>query len=176
MTERTLCAFTKPSGKDCDGPVPADAPVAACLKHLTTAYLYVRDLIAERDGEIVQYGDTRFDLDPRKRPDTRVVYYLRFGDRIKIGTTKDVWERIGSIPHDRLLATEPGSYDLEDERHAQFKAFRLDVNREWFRDCPEIRHHVNELRRQYGDPVARRYERNAVLAPTLEIDNPPWER
>lgn len=166
MTERTLCAIPKPSGKDCDGPVPPDSPVPACLTHLKQAYLYIRDIIEEWEPGEVNYN-------PALHPEPAVVYYLRFGDRIKIGTSSDVWTRIASIPHDRLLATEPGGYTLERERHQQFREFRLARNREWFRDCPEIRKHVNALREQYGDPVGNRYPPTAVV-PVLE--DAPWER
>jgi hypothetical protein len=166
MPDRTLCAVTKNRGGDCGGPVPEDAPVDLCLLHLQEAYLYIRDIIEEWEPGEVNY-------DPRRHPEPSVVYYLRFGDRIKIGTSKDVWTRIGSLPYDRLLATEPGGYDLESERHRQFKAFRLARKREWFQDCPEIRKHVNALRRQYGDPVEKRYPPTAT-APILE--DAPWER
>lgn len=49
-----------------------------------------------------------------------VVYYLRFGDRIKIGTTTNLRTRLISVPCDEVLAVEPGSYALERERHEQF--------------------------------------------------------
>jgi hypothetical protein len=165
MPDRTLCAVTKINGKDCGGPVPEDAPVDLCLLHLQEAYLYIRDIIEKFEPGEVNYN-------PALHPQPSVVYYVRFGDRIKIGTSSDVWTRITSIPCDRLLATEPGDYALERERHEQFKAFRLNRNSEWFRDCPEIRAHINALRREYGDPVEKRYPPSARV-PILE--DAPWE-
>ena len=80
-------------------------------------------------------GDTR-DLWPdpippetpsRHRP---VVYYVLFGDRVKIGTTRNLRQRLLEVPHDQVLALEPGDATLERQRHAKFRAFRL--HREWF--------------------------------------------
>lgn len=72
-----------------------------------------------------------------------VVYYLRFGDRVKIGTTTNLRVRLADLPHDELLATEPGSFDVEKQRHRQFAAYR--VNGEWFHHCPAIAEHIATL-------------------------------
>lgn len=53
-----------------------------------------------------------------------VVYYIRFGDRIKIGTTANLHRRLQDLPYDELLATEPGGRELERVRHEQFRACR----------------------------------------------------
>lgn len=73
-----------------------------------------------------------------------VVYYLRFADRVKIGTTQNLTKRLGVIPHDELLATEPGSAPLEARRHRQFAADR--IVREWFKMSPELMAHIEGLR------------------------------
>ena len=166
MNEPTLCVVYRVNENECSGPVPPGAPVPLCVKHLQKAYLYVKDLVDAHEPEVS--GDP-----PGRQLAPTVVYYIRFGDRIKIGTSGDVWTRVRQLPCDRLLAIEPGGFDVEHERHVQFKAFRLNANSEWFRDCPEIRKHVNALRRQYGDPVENRYPPSAT-APFLE--NAPWER
>ena len=72
-----------------------------------------------------------------------VVYYIRFGDRIKIGTTVNIRSRLDDLPHDRLLATEPGGHDLESQRHAQFAEHC--ITGEWFRPAPELLAHVASL-------------------------------
>ena len=104
-------------------PCPPDAPVPLCVKHLQKAYLYVKDLIDAHEPQA-----------PAGRPGRQlaptVVYYIRFGDRIKIGTSADIWTRVKQVPCDRLLATEPGGFDVERERHVQFKKFRLNANSE----------------------------------------------
>jgi hypothetical protein len=173
MAERTLCAVITPEGADCDGPVPSDSPLNVCIVHLQQAYLYIRDILADQRGEGVTVDGRHMDTNPVRHPSASVVYYLRFRDMIKIGTTRDLWQRIGSIPHDRLLAIEPGGYELEAVRHEEFKAFRAARNREWFTDCSEICRHVNALRRTYGDPVEKRYHggRQSPLAALLDSDH-----
>lgn len=82
----------------------------------------------------------------RPNNDGHVVYYLRFGDRIKIGTTGDLHQRLKQIPHDELLATEAGSTERERERHIQFTHLRVDGQREWFHDAADLRAHILSLR------------------------------
>lgn len=84
-----------------------------------------------------------------------VVYYLLFGDRIKIGTTTDLDSRLKVIPHDQVLAVEPGGHALERERHAQFAAHRL--NGEWFAAHAALWEHVRGVRDKHGDtPTIKR--------------------
>lgn len=67
---------------------------------------------------------------------TGVVYYIKFGDRIKIGTTYDLHKRLISIPWDEVLLTEPGGYKLESDRHKQFKS--SNYRNEWFNATDEL--------------------------------------
>jgi hypothetical protein len=82
---------------------------------------------------------------PPYREPSPVVYYLRFADRIKIGTTMNLDRRLKMIPHDELLATEPGSFTVETRRHDQFKALR--ITGEWFRADPRLLSHIASLRK-----------------------------
>jgi hypothetical protein len=77
-----------------------------------------------------------------------VVYYLRFGDRIKIGTTTCLVSRLNSLPHDEVLATEPGGVEVEDKRKTQFAEHR--ITGEWFRMTPALLRHIATL----AKPVA----------------------
>lgn len=88
------------------------------------------------------------------RPRTDVVYYIRFGDRIKIGTSTNLPNRLGSLPYDELLAIEPGNVEREHSRHAQFRAHRVVGQQEWFHVTPEILGHASALREKYGPPMA----------------------
>jgi hypothetical protein len=73
-----------------------------------------------------------------------VVYYLRFQDRIKIGTSRTIVNRLDSIPHDALLGLESGSYELERQRHRQFK--HCHVSGEWFHaDDQHLLAHIRSL-------------------------------
>lgn len=90
---------------------------------------------------------------PHLRPDALpVVYYLRFGDRIKIGTTSDLRSRLAALPPGDLLAIEPGTYDLERQRHTQFALHHLAG--EWFQDGAALQDHIRQVRAEHGDPRA----------------------
>lgn len=73
-----------------------------------------------------------------------LVYYLRFADRVKIGTTTRLSERLKSIPHDEVLALEPGDLVVEKHRHREFAALR--IHHEWFRYEQPLIGHIESLR------------------------------
>jgi hypothetical protein len=81
-----------------------------------------------------------------------VVYYLRFGDRIKIGTSGNPRRRLASLPHDEVLAFERGGRSLEQRRHGQFAEFRI-PRTEWFERNDALSAHVAQL--AVGDPWER---------------------
>lgn len=143
--------------------MPPDAPVALCDRHLAVASEWmaehhgVTDLLPGRcllcGSELgVRYpagwicavcewrhGDTVDDELPPPRLD--VVYYLRFDDRVKIGTTANPRQRFAAIWHDDLLALERGDRRLEQRRHGQFAADRLGRS-EWFALSDALRAHI----------------------------------
>jgi hypothetical protein len=79
------------------------------------------------------------DLPP---PRVDVVYYLRHGDRVKIGTTANPRQRFGAIWHEEVLAFERGDRRLERRRHEQFAADRFERS-EWFHLTPAIAAHID---------------------------------
>jgi hypothetical protein len=85
-----------------------------------------------------------------------VVYYVRLGvNHIKIGTTGRLAERMGElrvVNAENLLAVEPGTYDLEQQRHAQFDSQRYDRHREDFAESVELLDLIADLRAKWGDP------------------------
>lgn len=83
---------------------------------------------------------------------SNVVYYIGVkGDgHVKIGTTKNLSSRLSALAGSRpdghlleVLATEPGSYDVEQSRHRQFAATR--GHGEWFTVTPELQAHIDQL-------------------------------
>jgi len=81
-------------------------------------------------------------------PQDAQVYYLRVGKLVKIGTSITLDDRLRSYPPDAvLLATEPGSYDVEKQRHRQFRD-DLAARAEWFHPSPALIEHINTLREQ----------------------------
>lgn len=70
-----------------------------------------------------------------------VVYYLRAGDRIKIGTTGNPRGRFQALRFEELLAFERGDRVVESRRHAQFASQRYDGS-EWFAVSEALLDHV----------------------------------
>lgn len=84
-------------------------------------------------------GDSKFSHDP-------VVYYIRFGNRVKIGTTTNLRSRLKQLPHDEVLAVEPGGHAVEQVRHKQFATKR--VNGEWFELDSGMSAYIDKLRKK----------------------------
>lgn len=84
-------------------------------------------------------------------PRVDVVYYLRFRDRVKIGTTANPRQRFGAIWHDEVLAFERGDRALEQRRHAQFAEYRF-AGSEWFTLSPALSEHIAVLAAGVDDP------------------------
>lgn len=116
-----------------------DFPLALCRQHLVNVLTRSAELIR------VMAGPTNRLKEENKPP---IVYYLQFGDRIKIGTTINLRRRLGEIPHDRVLATEPGGHSVETKRHKQFGAER--ITGEWFEPSERLLTHIRELRAARG--------------------------
>jgi hypothetical protein len=160
-------------GTGCAGDVDPASPVALCDLHLALAADWaarahgVTDLLPSpcsacgsrvgirypagwicavcewRVGETVDQ-----ELAP---PRVDVVYYLRHGDRVKIGTTANPRQRFAAIWHEQLLAFERGDRRLEQRRHAQFAADRF-TGSEWFRMSRPVRRHIASIARGVDDP------------------------
>lgn len=87
-------------------------------------------------------------------PRIDVVYYIRFQDRIKIGTSATPRSRIAALPCDEVLAFEQGARPLEQRRHAQFAADRIGTG-EWFRQSDALLEHIAQLSAGVEDPWHR---------------------
>lgn len=82
-----------------------------------------------------------------------VVYFIRCGAMVKIGTTIDVVARIKNLnnPQLVLLATEEGYYKRERQLHRQFAELRIE--REWFRLEGPLVDHIDQVRATHGLPA-----------------------
>ena len=98
-------------------------------------------------------------------PRVEVVYYLRWDDRIKIGTSGNPRQRLGAVWHQELLAFERGGRVLERQRHTEFADLRL--GGEWFQASARLQAHASALRGD-TDPWHRyaRWFSEAVVAVT----------
>jgi hypothetical protein len=150
----------------CRAPSAPDAPLALCESHLAEAGAWanrrdgVEDLLPAPCAACGSLLGIRYpsgwacavcawrpgdapdaDLAP---PRVDVVYYLRFADRVKIGTTASPRQRFAAIRHEEVLAFERGDRRLEHRRHLQFAEDRFPGS-EWFRLTPRIAEHVDVL-------------------------------
>jgi len=82
-------------------------------------------------------------------PVVDVVYYIRWDDRVKIGTSSQPRRRLQVLWHEELLAFERGGRVLEQRRHGEFADLRL--SGEWFAADRRLLAHSARLRRDGGD-------------------------
>ena len=159
----------------CDRPAHPGAPLALCLAHLLEAHDWVDADLGVTDvlpspcafcgsrlgvrypsGWLCAVCEWRMGEPP---PDSAVasrvdvVYYLRYQDRIKIGTTANPAQRFSALPHDEVLAFERGDRMLEQRRHAEFASLRI-PGTEWFETDAALVAHVERVRQGTPDPWA----------------------
>jgi len=161
------CTARDHDGGRCRAAVADGAPISLCTQHLLVAHDWiVRDVgvtdllpspclacgsrtgIRYPTGWICAICEWRVgELPDGETEPARVdvVYYLRWRDRIKIGTSGNPRGRLAALPYDELLAFERGDRRLEQRRHAQFAGQRIPGS-EWFRVNDELLAHVAELR------------------------------
>lgn len=125
---------------DCERLRPVDpAGMRLCWPHMRLA---AEEYLAE-----IAKSDEREDRAKSKKvASDGWVYYIQVGELIKVGHTKALHERIRAYPPDAtLLAIEPGTRKLEQERHSRFHA-HLKHGREWFADAEEVRSWIDQVR------------------------------
>ena len=98
-----------------------------------------------------------------------LVYYARRGDLIKIGTSIKLRQRMVTLKIDELLAVEPGSYNLEAQRHEQFADDQVIIKRrgkpnEWYRPGKALVELTQALRAIHGLPDLSRREVRQLTA------------
>lgn len=85
------------------------------------------------------------------------VYYMRINGYIKIGYTKNLKQRSRNYPPGtELLAVEPGTRDLEKQRHGEFSR-SLAQGREWFAQSDALSAHIAKVSEEYETPTAMMY-------------------
>ncbi len=125
--------------------------------------------IAQRVAERKRWEDERAErkaIAPLKKrtPDAEgLVYYIRINGQVKIGYTANLKQRSRNYPPgSELLAVEPGSKDLEAQRHRQF-ARDLARGRE-FQESATLTEHIAGLVGEFGKPDALMYQYKAHAA------------
>ena len=145
----------------------AKAGMSLCRQHFE-GYLSVLDLIgrAERATQLLEPEKfripepdpeeaRRWEKERRRYAEQSVVYYVRIGETIKIGTTVNMKARMGGLMIDEVLATEPGDRQLEAMRHKQFRHLRIRGER--FRPEPDLMSHIAMIREHCGEPKMTSY-------------------
>lgn len=85
----------------------------------------------------------------RRRSPRGFIYFIRAGERVKVGFTKDVKRRLSQLqtffpePLDLLVAA-PGSMLMERELHNVFAEHH--ITREWFSLTPDLARFADRLR------------------------------
>lgn len=96
----------------------------------------------QRAARAQRVRDSRAGLPVDTTEGAQVVYFLRRGDLLKIGTTRNLARRVQSFQHtlDDVVATLPGDERLERVWHLRFSHLRDRdaAGREWFRATGEL--------------------------------------
>mgnify|MGYP001365160664 CR=1 FL=1 len=164
MRHDSLCTALDERGKECFRPAFESSPITLCRLHLVLAAQFVAEMGGLGATAVLTQ---QADPEPPKRPTSphgrhmpdripHAVYYMRLSNRIKIGTTSNLPNRLKGVHHDELLAIEPGGYALEAQRHGEFRDLRLPGGRngrEWFDARPVLLAHVARVREEHGDPM-----------------------
>lgn len=154
------CVVMNDDERPCGREALLAAPWPVCAAHALAVYRFIDGQVTDQAlnapallhaVELINIGDRG--VHPTRRqlaPDVMngwpaVVYYARSGNLIKIGTTRDLLDRMRNYPPGtRLLAVEPGAEAVERHRHAQFASL-LATRAEWFRPGTELLEHIQEL-------------------------------
>lgn len=165
-TPWTACTAQRRDGAFCDRSTLPDAPFPICVVHAAQLYGFLHGTVHDRfqhlDVDIgavqaqlylngVNFADRMDDT-----PDNHIVYYVRVGELIKVGTTTSLRNRLQAYPPGMttLLATEPGGVEVERARLDQFRHLRHS-GREWFTPGPSLIEHMNSLRQTaHDEPLA----------------------
>lgn len=132
---------------------PAFPRIADALRDMSNAGVELTEetvTIAVKIGKQKHADEAARRITERNR--RSIVYYIRRGDLIKIGTTIDPVNRLKSLMPDEVLAFEPGDKHTERQRHLQFARSRVALKSEYFRQDSDLMGHVTEMREQHGDP------------------------
>lgn len=90
---------------------------------------------------------------PEQGDEPSIVYYIRRGRLIKIGTTTRPEQRFRNLVPDEILAWEPGGRNEEQARHRQFAHLR--EGGEYFRPGQDLQAHCRATRKRHGNPDPR---------------------
>ncbi len=152
------CTIVRRNGEVCGQPVSDDTSVSVCDHHAWKIY-------RQLDTSLIRESVSRPPIHPspplslnkaaedRRRAES-IVYYARNRGTIKIGRTTNLRQRMESlrIDQDMVLAIEPGGFEVESQRLAQFAHLRFG-RREDFEIGDDLIAHIKAVRARYGPPT-----------------------
>jgi hypothetical protein len=174
-----LCHVRGTNGELCDRPVAMTHPIALCAPHILVvaqSKKFVRAAVtdqqritwqeeddakaaalARREAREQRAWEYQEQLRKAELKKQAVVYYIAQGQRIKIGYTTNMAQRMSALQPDAILATEPGTRRLETSRHSQFRHLRSAAGREYFTAGPDLLAHVEKVLAEQGPPSITGY-------------------
>lgn len=108
-----------------------------------------RDRTAIATAPEIRRAPVHPEADPTGWPS--IVYYIKRGEVIKIGTTTNAKRRFQNLVPDEILAWEPGGAAEETARHRQFTHLRCGEG-EYFRPGLDLIKHCAAIRSANGAP------------------------
>lgn len=124
------------------GPCPA-CGTTGLLVHLANGFVTCKAGNCAYECHINKFCGDRKTLMAITAADRNVVYYMRLGNRAKIGISRNLKRRLAEINPEDCMAFELGHRELEVKRHKQFAHLR--VSGEWFELADDLIRHVNTL-------------------------------
>lgn len=140
----------------CDQPASLDVrTLPLCHQHgWEVARVFRERIMYEAQQRDAEAATRRFEVYQADRGNRTgaMVYYARIGDYIKIGYSTRLRNRLSALRVDELLACEPGTPELEQQRHREFATERIDLRRENFRPSERLKAHIEAKRAEHGLP------------------------
>jgi hypothetical protein len=126
---------------DCDRVAEPEYPTPLCAHHIVGVirrYQQQLETMQRMHPDLAERLVSQQEAEARKplRKPRHVVYFARFGDRVKIGTSGNLAERMTVIPHDELIGTIPGDATVERQWHTVWADTR--ITGEWFHATDEL--------------------------------------
>lgn len=135
-----------------------------CYKHMAIVWNQLLAFHTKREKFIDAIADVNERLAARRRREHEenkqahlartdgTLYFIRLGDLVKVGWTRDLWSRLKSYGASaELLVSYPGTRDDETNLHRQLRP-ALAKGREWYTDGSVIQHFIDEALAKFGQP------------------------
>lgn len=142
----------------------SDLELPMCFQHSAVVVQMMLPALV-REGRFVEaIADLREELEKRRKREEAEeqaafmaredgdIYFVRIGDLIKVGWTRDLWSRLKSYGASaELLVSYPATRQDETNLHRQLTPARA-KGREWYEDGQVVAMFIGEALAKYGPP------------------------